>query len=271
MDALDIFYKTVPGRLLLKPVVSKPVSALAGKILDSRMSKIAVGPFVRNNGIRTEDYHLEDVGSFNDFFRRRIKEELRPVCADKKALVAPCDGRLSLGRIRNDKVIRVKQSEFTVSGLLRDEKLASEFEGGHILVFRLCVDDYHRYVYFDSGMKQADRKIDGVFHTVRPVALERYPVFVENCREYSVIDTDSFGRCVQMEVGALLVGRIVNVKKTACRVSRGEEKGFFEYGGSTVIVLIRKDRISLRDDLSACGDTGIEIPVKMGERLGTAV
>ena len=64
----------------------------------------------------------------------------------------------------------------------------------------------------------------------------------------------------------MLVGRIVN-HHDACTVTRGDEKGFFQYGGSTVIVLVEKDRITVREDLLAHSTNGTETPVKLGEVL----
>ena len=268
METLEFLYKTKPGRMLLRPLISKPVSVISGALLDSRLSKILIKPFIRKNAIDVSDYRLDGINSFNDFFCRRIKPGRRPVEMDESKLIAPCDGLLSVSRIRNGKPINIKQSHFTISSLLRDRRLAYRFRGGYALVYRLCVDNYHRYIYFDSGIKHRDRRIEGVYHTVRPIALSEYPVFIENTREYSVIDTRSFGRCVQMEVGAMLVGRIVNRNSAACSVKRGEEKGHFEYGGSTIIVLIPKDKVHLREDLLQALGTGKETPVRLGETVG---
>ncbi len=268
MSFLNFLYNNKAGRILLRPLISKPVSELSGKMLDSRASKFLITPFVNKNDIKLDDYQLDNINNFNDFFCRRIKSGLRPINEDASNLIAPCDGYLSTYRITDDLVLSVKQSEYSISRLLRDKRLASSFDGGYALVFRLCVNHYHRYVYFDSGKKYKDRKIKGVYHTVRPVALESDPVFIENAREYSVIDSESFGRTVQMEVGAMLVGRIVNDSPEARRVMRGTEKGHFEYGGSTIILLLPKDRVELREDLYDTLNQNIEIPVVMGEVVG---
>lgn len=271
MNTLGFLYKTKIGRTLLRPLVSKPVSDLSGVILDSSFSRILIKPFAKRNGIRLSDYRMDGIKCFNDFFCRKIKPGLRPVDKDKDALVAPCDGLLCVCRISSGSILSVKQSRFTVSRLLRDRKLAAVFNDGYALIYRLCVDNYHRYVYFDSGRKYRNRKIKGVYHTVRPVALETYPVFIENTREYAVIDTENFGRCVQMEVGAMLVGKIVNKERKARIVRRGAEKGHFEYGGSTIIVLIPKGKAKLREDIMRCVNKNIEIPVKMGETIGSRI
>ena len=149
-----------------------------------------------------------------------------------------------------------------------NKELAKEYNGGYCLVYRLCVNHYHRYAYFESGVKSEDVVIPGIYHTVRPVALEAGPVFVENSRQYTVIDTQQFGKCVQMEVGAMLVGRIVNEVASSTDVIRGTEKGHFEYGGSTIIVLVPANKIDVRPDLKKASESGQEIAVKMGECVG---
>ena len=271
MNTTELLYKTRPGRLILKALVSRPVSALSGRILDSRASKAFIAPFIKIYGIDLSDYRSDGINSFNDFFCRRIKNGRRSVNHDSNALIAPCDGLLSVYRIGGDTVLDIKQSRFTLKSMLRDAKLADTYKNGYALVFRLCVYHYHRYIYFDSGFKYKNRHIRGFYHTVRPVALEKFPVFAENTREYAVIDTESFGRCVQMEVGAMLVGRIVNEKTAAGHIVRGDEKGHFEYGGSTVILLIPDGKMTLRPDVRASAGTSREISVKMGEKIGRAL
>ena len=270
MDALTFLYRTAPGRALLRPLLSRPVSRLCGRALETGISRALIPGFVRHNGIDLSEYDLSDVRCFNDFFCRPVKAGRRPVDMDPRALIAPCDGALSVVFPRDGAAFPVKQSRWTVAELLRDENLAEEFRDGICLVFRLQVHDYHRYCYFDAGGKAPGAFIPGKLHTVRPIALEEVPVFTENCREYTVIDTDSFGRAVQAEVGAMLVGRIVNLRPGVGRVARGEEKGRFEYGGSTVLVLLRKGAAVLREDILAASARGEELPVKMGERIGTA-
>ena len=125
--------------------------------------------------------------------------------------------------MNKDTVIPVKQSQYTLASLLQNDQLAAEYEDGLCLVFRLCVDNYHRYSYADSGKKSSNVFIKGVLHTVRPIALENRPVFVENCREYTQIESEAFGKIIQMEVGAMLVGRIVNLEGEGF-AERGKEK-----------------------------------------------
>ncbi len=271
MGFLEFLYQTKPGRILLRPLISKPVSDLSGAFMDSKLSKCLISSFAKKNNINLDDYILDDINSFNDFFCRRIKPELRPVDADESKLVCPCDGLLKVIPITDDSVYPVKQSIFTTKGLLQDKVLAKSFEGGYCLVYRLCVNHYHRYSYFESGTKSKDVVIPGIYHTVRPIALENGPVFAENARQYTVIDTKQFGKCVQMEVGAMLVGRIVNDQPEEASVIRGIEKGHFEYGGSTIILLIPKDKVNIETKLLEASEQGIETPVVLGQAIGKTV
>ena len=265
--ALRFLYGTVPGRLAIKLLCIRRVSHLCGRFLDSGASRPLIRPFVRRHGIDLGEYASEEFRSFNDFFSRKIKEDRRPIASEPSALIAPCDGLLSAYRISGDAVIPVKQSRYTISSLLGGGSLPERYQNGICLVFRLCVDHYHRYCYIDSGVKGQNVFLPGKLHTVRPVALEKFPVFTQNCREYTVIRTENFGDVVQMEVGAMLVGKIKNYHGPG-NVRRGEEKGMFLYGGSTVIVLLEDGRAQLPEELYQATEDRIETPVKMGQRIG---
>ena len=263
MNGLEFLYKTAAGRIILRPLVSRPVSVLSGKLMDSKASKVLIRSFAKKNDIRVEDYELDNINCFNDFFCRKIRPQLRPVDPDPAHLISPCDGLLRVYPISEDLVLPVKQSGYSISSLLRSKALARRFEGGYCLVFRLCVNHYHRYCYPDDACRSREVRIDGIYHTVRPVALESFPVFLENAREYCLLKTRSFGTVVQMEVGAMLVGRICNPPAPS-RVRRGEEKGYFQYGGSTIILLLQKDRIRIPESFCVLE----EVPVCMGQMIG---
>ena len=267
MDSLTFLYKTIPGRVFLKLLTTRAISKVCGAFLDSPASSFLIKSFVKKNNIPLEDYELDNIKSFNQFFRRKIKDGLRPFDTDENNFCAPCDGLLSVWNIEEGRVLPVKQSQYTVERLLQSKELADEYKGGLCLVFRLCVNHYHRYAYVDSGKKSDNTFIPGILHTVRPIALEASPVFTENCREYTVIENPVFGKLVQMEVGAMLVGRIVNHEGPGL-AERGKEKGFFEYGGSTIIVLVKKDVLKISNEILEASQQGIETPVKMGQVIG---
>ena len=266
-SALYKLYHTAAGRMVLKPLTAPAVSRLAGAFLDTRLSTRLISPFLARTGIDMSDYEQRAFCSFNDFFTRRLAPGARDTDLSPDALMAPCDGRLTVLPIRGKNVIPVKGVPYSLAGLLRSLSLAEQFDGGLCLVFRLCVDNYHRYAFFDSGRILRRYAIPGVLHTVRPVALEARKVFVENSREVTVMCTRGFGLAAQVEVGALLVGRIRN-RPDVVSFRRAEEKGWFEYGGSTVVVLLRKDAAAMDDAYPADGE---ERPVRFGQRIGTAL
>jgi len=266
--SLRFLYRTAVGRLFLKPLVSRPLSKLVGKYMSSALSRPLIRRFVKKNGIQLSDYEEVCYRSFNDCFTRKIKAENRPIPSDGDLFISPCDARLSVYPIREDSIFHIKGSDYSVEGLLGGNKaLAEKYTGGTCLVFRLCVHHYHRYIYFDSGTKGENVFLKGKLHTVRPIALETFPVFVQNCREYTVMETENFGTATQIEVGAMLVGKIKNHHE-AYTFTRGEEKGMFLYGGSTVVLLLEKDAAKIDPRFAEATARDEETEVKMGEILG---
>lgn len=244
---LRFLYRTAPGRVLLKLLIQPKVSEAAGRYLSSRASKWLVPYYIRKHDIDMKgvEIPLGGFASFNDFFTRK-----RAMALPKRAeddLLSPCDGWLSLVKIRNTAVFMIKATRFSLQDLLDDAKLAEQFRDGEALIFRLTPADYHRYCYAADGQILLEKKIVGKLHCVRPIALRGIPVFAQNSREYQVIRTERFGTMVQMEIGALLVGKIKNHDRAQNlnNVQIGEEKGYFEFGGSTIILLFQKDAIRL--------------------------
>lgn len=261
-------YGHAAGRLLLKPLIQPCVSRLGGSVLDSRLSALAVRPFVRANGIDLSQYEKEKYRSYNAFFKRKILPGKRTVEENPECFISPCDSRLSVYPVTADCEVFVKHTHYTVKELLKNEKLAKKYEGGYIWVFRLCVEDYHRYIYVDDGMKSKNVQIPGVFHTVNPVANDQYPIYKENTRTYSLLRSQNFGTVLMMEVGALLVGKIENRHEEAI-VRRGQEKGNFAFGGSTIILMTQKGKVMPDADILAYSKDGVETRVLMGEQVGT--
>lgn len=267
---LSFLYKTVPGRVALKAVSARWVSVAVGKFMDSPLSKPLIKGFVRKNGIDLSEFESDGFTCFNDCFCRRIKTGKRPIPQGNDALISPCDGLLSAYRITPHTTLDIKGSLYRVRDLVNNAELAEKYADGVCLVFRLCVNHYHRYIYVDNGSKGENVFIPGKLHTVRPIALEALPVFVRNCREYTVMDTENFGTVTQIEVGALLVGRIAN-HHGAHKFCRGEEKGTFLYGGSTVILLLRKDAAKIDEKYFVATENGEETDVRMGEIIGSRI
>ena len=264
---LSFLYTNIFGRTLLKPLIQPQVSKLAGRYLSSAHSKWLISKFIERNEINMDIYEECDYSSFNDFFTRKIKPDSRPVPEDLDVLISPCDCLATVYPIQENTTFSIKNTEYTLRSLLRSPRLAKRFRGGYAYILRLTVEDYHRYLYSVSGKQSKNYHIDGTFHTVNPIANDYLPIYKENTREYTVIHSKEFGDVLQMEVGALLVGKISNHKQSTV-VTRGEEKGFFEYGGSTIVVLTQKGRVTPRSDLLTNSKNGYETKVLQAHPLG---
>jgi phosphatidylserine decarboxylase len=265
--SIKFLYNTVFGRTLLKLLTKPTVSKIVGVILRCPASRVFIKRFIAQNGIKMDDYHSVKYNSFDDFFAREIKEGCRPFPAESSVLASPCDGKLTAYAITSDTVFRIKHSLYSIKTLLQDNALAYEYSDGTCLVFRLSPDDYHRYCFVDDAEIIKRKKINGVLHTVRPIAYQNHTVFCQNSREYTVMQTNNFGKIVQMEVGALFVGKISNHKKIG-NILRGEEKGMFRFGGSTIILLFTKDAVRIDSVIEKNTELNRETIMRMGEKVG---
>lgn len=259
---VKFLYETVPGRMLLRLVVSPWLSKAWGVYHKSKYSKGKIRPFIQKYGVRLDETEVDTFRSFNDFFTRK-----KAVCAqteDPHVLLSVADSKVCCYPITDDLHLKIKNCVYDLPDILEDEALASQYRGGKCIVFRLSVDDYHRYHFFDDGKLIANKQIRGLLHTVRPVS-EKYRVFARNSRQVSVLETAHFGQVVQVEIGALLVGKIHNHEKVT--FSRMEEKGYFEFGGSTIVLLL-KENIRFDEDIARMSENGVEVKVCAGERIG---
>ena len=261
--SLKFLYNTLLGRLILKLVTNSFFSNLIGIYMRSSLSKLKIKKFIKKNNINMDEYVNAKYKNFDSFFTRKIKEGKRILSNNKDDLISPCDGKLLVYKIDNDLKLNIKNSIYTINELLRNDSLAQHYRDGYCLVYRLCVDDYHHYSYIDDGKVLNNKRIKGIFHTVQPIAFKKYKVFNENNREYELLKTKNFGNIIQMEVGALGVGKIVN--RNIDVFKRGEEKGYFRFGGSTIVLLFEKDKIIIDEDILNNSNKYIETIVKMYE------
>ena len=268
---LKKLYSTSIGRCALKILVSPFITYLGGFYMSSPLSKTSISSFVKNNSIDMRQYEEKKYKSYNDFFTRRIKEGKRPFDKSDSILMAPADSKLTYYPINEETILEIKDTKYQLKDLLQDQQLANESDGGVCLVFRLAVDDYHRYSYVDDGQIVGHKKIKGIFHTVNPIANDICPIYKMNSREYCLVKNEKLGTVLMMEVGALMVGKIQNYKKERCQVKRGEEKGRFEFGGSTIIVMTEPGKVIPDQDLRTNTREHAETLVKMGEHIGAQI
>ncbi len=267
---LDFIYSNVPGRALMRFLSMPWISRVVGRLLSTWPSTFLIDSFVKKNHIRMSDYERRRYRSYNEFFTRKIRPKKRPIDRTPGHLIAPCDGKVTVYPIDLRTRIKIKHSTYTIGSLLQNDELAAKYTGGYCVVLRLTVDNYHRYCYVDDAAKGRNHFIQGVLHTVNPAVLEHIKIYKENSRSYCVLDTKNFGPVIQMEVGALMVGKINNYHREAI-VRRGQEKGRFEFGGSTVVLLLQRDQVVIDEDILRNSSEDIETLVSMGESIGKAM
>lgn len=265
---LNFFYGTFIGRVILKLITCRFISNIVALYMNSRLSKHRIKGFIDKNDINIYEYDDRKYSSYNDFFTRRVISSKRPIDSSSDTLISPCDGKLTAYKIEDDLSLKIKGSYYSIDTLV-EKDIMEEYRGGYALVFRLSTDNYHRYCYIDGGSKGKNFHIKGKLHTVQPISLSHYNFYKTNDREYTVLNTNNFGKVIQVEIGALCIGRIKNNHETYI-YKKGEEKGYFEFGGSTIVVLVKKGVIKLDDDIERNSLLGIETIVKYGSRVAKA-
>ena len=237
--------------------------------LNAKRSVKKIPAFIAQYNIRIQDYEAREYTSFNDFFTRKARPVARPADMSGDALIAVADAKLTVYTIDDALAIPVKNAVYTVGELTGCSNSSSAYGGGYCLVFRLTVDDCHRYLFPDDGTVIETTHLPGRLHTVSPLSEKRHRVFVENQREVSRMALLHLGDAVQIEVGAIQVGKIHN--HAIPSFHKGEEKGFFSFGGSTVILLLEKNRVRMDADILTSSENGVETQIRMGERIGDIV
>ena len=263
---LVFLYNNPLGRLLLGIAVSPFVSNVYAWKNSRKSSAKKIPGFIKEHNIDMSDYEDREYKSFTDFFTRKIRYGKRPVDMAPEALISPADSKLLVYEIEKDTTLRIKGRTYTADEILADSENAGEFAGGYALVFRLTVDDYHRFCYPDRGCLISRRLIKGKLHTVSPVSKD-HKIYMENTRSVNLLKTENFGTVAYIEVGAMLIGRIVDNGTDV--FEKGQEKGYFEPGGSTVVILVKN--VEIDKDIMEQSASGIETKVRYGERIGRAL
>ena len=264
--AASAFYGNPIGRSMVKALSLPLFSKVVGKFLDAKTSRVMIKKFVKKNNINVREFEDKKYKSFNDFFTRKRKE--LKVKNNKNILVAPSDARLMTLKIDEEGIFNIKGANYNISDLLDDDVIYKDYIGGDLLIFRLCKDDYHRYHYIDNGYQGKNVFIPGTLNTVRPIALRKVKVFKRNAREYTVLHTENFKDVIEIEVGAILVGKIVNLYHDDHKFKKGEEKGYFEFGGSTIVLMFKKNVIEIDEDIINNSLEDVETLVKVGSKIG---
>lgn len=278
-DFVEWAYGSPVGLFLTRSLFSKRwLSLLMGAYENSKLSISQIKPFILNYGINEADFEKREYQNFNEFFIRKFNQGVRPFDGDETVFSAGAEARyFAFQNLKLEQKFSVKGIEINLNELLKDEELGPRYEGGTLLIARLCPVDYHRFHFPVSGRVIRHYRVPGALHSVNPVVFSAEPrVFLENEREVAIVETERFGNVAMLEVGALGVGKIIqtaysNRRPTPHKVEKGQEKGYFLFGGSTVIWLIEKGKMDLAPDLLEYSHQGIETWVPLGAALGRSL
>jgi len=270
---LSWLYGSATGKLTLNLLFKrKMVSALGGRYMNTRWSAKRIPEFIQEHQIDLNEYAIAKVDgykTFNDFFYRKLRAGARPV---EEHLVSPADGKiLVFPSLKEVDSFFVKGSKFSLQSFLRNDELTKKYAGGSMSIVRLAPPDYHRYHFPASGTASESVKIKGHYYSVSPLALRgSLEIFCENKREYSTLSTADYGDILIMDVGATMVGSIIQTYSPG-QVKKGDEKGYFAFGGSTLVLLFGEGKINFNPDLIENTQKKLETTVKMGETIASPV
>lgn len=247
-------------------------SRLYGSFQKSRFSRRKVEPFIEKYQINASEFldRPETFRSFNDFFIRKLKASSRPIAPGDNVAVLPADARyLFYANLNEKEQFLIKGKGFDLSKLLGTAELAKRYSEGSLIIARLCPVDYHRFHFPCSGVPSQAKLLNGPLYSVNLLALKRrLKTAVENKRMVTELKTKAFGTVAMIEVGATNVGSIEQTYVPNREVQKGEEKGFFSFGGSCLILLFEKGRLQIDADLLEATKRGLEVRALMGEQLG---
>ncbi len=261
------------GRLVLWLAVKRSwFSRWYGYRMSKPKSRSLIPGFISKYGLDVSEFaeEADSFRSFNDFFIRRLKPSARPISQAADIAIFPADGRhMGFSDLSRLEGVFVKGQNFDLKSLFGSVEAAAPFEHGTLIISRLCPVDYHRFHYPCSGEATPPSLINGGLSSVNPIALRRdISIFWQNKRNLSFIETKGFGRIASFEVGATCVGSMTYGQSQSGYVEKGEEKGFFSFGGSSVITLFEPNRIRLEEDLLEHSACNRELYARMGEPMG---
>lgn len=270
--ALRFAYETLLGSCLSGILFnSSGLSRLLGWFYDSKLSVKSIPTLAGLPGCLPEEAEFapESYKSFNDFFIRKLKPGLRPFDHAENILSSPSDGRITVYcGLAPDSAVPVKGAERTLNDLCC-EKLP--FSSAAVAVIRLAPVDYHRF-HFPCSCSQSEpiRRVKGKYHSVSPISLCRHPdIYTENTRQITTLSSEHFGSFRYLEIGAFGVGSIVQTS-TDSHHGKMSEKGYFKFGGSTVILIFDDSKLQWDPDLLKNSEEGFETQIRCGENIAAA-
>lgn len=267
-------YGTFGGKLALASVVKRAwFSRWYGWRMDRPHSRKKIQPFIDQYGLDAGEFERapEDFAHFNEFFYRKLKPEARPVDTNPSTVVFPAEGRhLCVPDLSNCDGLFVKGEMFNLETLLGDSRLAEKYARGSLLLSRLCPVDYHRFHFPATGQAGPTKLLNGPLYSVNPIALcQNIHILATNKRTLTQLETETLGTVLLLEIGATCVGSICQTYQPGSEVTKGDEKGYFRFGGSSTITIFEPDRIRFDDDMLENSAQKRELYAKIGDHMAT--
>lgn len=268
-------YRGLFSSSILSAVRSPLLSKFYGWLQKQPFTRRKILPFIKKYRVNSEEFldEVSSFSSFNDFFIRKLKPSTRPIASGENTAVLPADGRYRFfPKLSQVDAIHVKGIAYSLERFLGSGSLAKDYKEGSLVLARLCPSDYHRFHFTCSGKASPSTLLPGTFLSVNPLATQEKPeIFLENRRMLSWIDHLHFGRVLCVEIGATCVGAIHQTYSPYASISKGDEKGYFSFGGSSIALLFPANAIVFAEDLKELSKQGLEILCKMGQPLGAAL
>jgi len=269
--SLRFLYHNLFGKLIRKSLTKKWFSAAAGWYCDRSISKYHIKSFVKNNFIVIEDAEkkITEFKTFNEFFIRKLKPKARPIDPHPEHIISPADGTvIIMHNATRSMRFPIKQSHFNLEQFLGSTSLAESFEGGTIMIFRLAPHDYHRFHFPLDCVPLKAHVIHGRYESVHPlVYLTGIQPLTENERHLTLLETQPCGTVAFVSVGALCVGKIIETHTPHQAHTKGDEAGYFCFGGSTIVLIFKKGTIEVNPDILKNSLEGKEVPILMGQKV----
>lgn len=274
-----LYGSTLASRCIGPPLIAllsklPLMSMLVGWWKRQPITKKSIRTFIEEYGVDASEFRdpVDSFDSFNAFFIRKLKGDARPIAPGDGVAIVPADGRyLVYPDISRCDGFLVKGAMFSLENLLQNRELAKKYATGAMVMARLCPSDYHRNHFPVACIPGDTRSINGSLYSVNPIALlKNIRILTENKRTLCVLKSAEFGEALFLEVGATNVGSIHQTYTPHTLCAKGSEKGYFSFGGSTLILLFEAGKIVFEKDLVEASKQRIEMRCLMGQRLGTA-
>lgn len=245
--AIKWLYENPLGQKVASYILSKSLfSKVYGAYQDSTWSRSEIDRFIDKFEIPMEQYEKGPFRTFNEFFIRQFLPGQREFVSTDNVMPGFAEGRyFAFSSVNESSSLPVKGFDLDIHQLLEKKQWVDCFLGGPAMVARLCPVDYHRFHYPDDGKVVDHYPVGGGLHSVNPRALKfKKDIFITNERVVTILETAHFGRIAYVEVGAMSVGKIVQSHDLSKSFKRGDEKGYFLFGGSTVLIVGEKGKWS---------------------------